>query len=321
MLINIFEALEKTSSFDVKKDAVIMNGDANKRIPALREIILSITGAVSEVQGNNVVEILCEAFSDYIKSYPAPNAYKEKLWKNFCAWVKRISLHYELDYDEDYITENLICPVQKNAVIEIIKMLHVYDEKAKGISKSEIVSELQESIGERSVKDIINRLSIDGLKRDKSAKPIVIAGQTVSLNIKHRDLVDNYTEKNSRNRYFYSTSTVNPIFMQLNVSQVYLLLHGLARSYMEEERQMAISSGMEIWSQLSQYTQQRIRIVYFDPGNKQYDKDLEEFIQIIEDELNDTELHTYVTERQLLDSGDLSDREEVMIRDKLHYGL
>lgn len=319
MVINIFEALENTSGFDATKCDVILNGDENKRIPALKEIVLSLTGSVSEVRSDNLVSILCEAFSDYIKSYPAPCSYKVKLWKIFNKWLGTIISCYKLNPDKNYIEENLFCPIQQNAVIEIIKMLHVHDKEAKGIRKSEIVSELHESIGERSVKDIINRLSVDGLRRNKSAKPIVIAGQTVSLNIKHRDCFDDYTENDSRNRYFYSTSTVNPIFMQLNISQVYVLLHGLARSYMDEERQMAISSGMEIWSQLSKYTQQRIRTVYFDPINELYDKDLDEFVQIIEDELNDAELHTYVTERQLLDSGELSSSEERMIEDKLRY--
>ena len=321
MLVNIFEALKSTSVYKQEKFDVIMNGNESKRIPALRGILLSISSSVTEADSDRLIEILCEAFSDYIKAYPAPNAYRKKLWEHFIIWIKKIACIYGLNYDEDYISENLVCPVQKNSVIEIIKMLHVYDEDTIGISKSEIVNGLRESIGERSVKDIINRLSIDGLKRDKSAKPIVIAGQTVSLNIKHRDLFDNYTEKNSRNRYFYSTSTVNPIFMQLNVSQVYLLLHGLAHSYMEEERQMAISSGMEIWSQLSQYTQQRIRIVYFNPKNTLYDKDLDEFIQIVEDEMKDDELHTYVTERQLIDSGELSLVEECMMEEKLQYRM
>lgn len=321
MLINIFDVLKNTSVYEPEMYDVIMNGDVHKRIPALRRIIKSITGSVSEMDSDKLVEILCEAFSDYIKAYPAPNAYREKIWKRFIKWIKNVIRFYGLNYDEDYISENLVCPVQKNSVIEIIKMLHVYDEETIGISKSEIVNGLQESIGERSVKDIINRLSIDGLKRDKSAKPIVIAGQTVSLNIKHRDRLDDYTEKNSRSRYFYSTSTVNPIFMQLNISQVYLILHGLARTYMEEERQMAISSGMEIWSQLSQYTQQRIRIVYFNPKNTLYDKDLDEFIQIVEDEMKDDALHTYVTERQLIDSGELSTEEEWMLEEKLQYRM
>lgn len=321
MVVNIFEALKETSVFESEKFEVIMNGDAKKRIPSLRDTVMSVTCGVAEIEDENLVEILCEVFSDYIRTYPAPNVYREKLWKLFILWIQRIAVYCRLNYDPDYVTENFVSPVQKNAVIEIIKMLHVYDEERKGITKSQIVDRLRETIGERSVKDIINRLSLDGKKKDKSVKPIVIAGQNVSLNIRHRDCFDYYTDKNSRSRYFYSTSTVNPVFMQLNVSQVYLLLHGLALSYMEEEYQMAISSGMEIWSQLSGYTQQRIREVYFNSGNEHYDRNLDEFIQIIEDELKDTELHTYVTERQLLDSGELSLAEENMLEEKLRYRM
>ncbi len=74
---------------------------------------------------------------------------------------------------------------------------------------------------------------------------------------------------------------------------------------------MSISMGVEIWSQLSNYTKDRIRLVY---ASK--DEEFSDFLNILDDEFK-LSVHAFHSEREQLEEGDLSDYERNEIERKL----
>lgn len=313
--MNLLRILEATILEPHSKFNRYLYGDAENRIPSLSELVIENNLGEQNTDSGEVIEIIEMGMSDFIRRYPANNAYRKKIWDDFVSWVKEICKYIHVEYDEDKLSENMPSPVMKDATIELIKCLHVYKgDEQKGCSKADIIEKLGFSIGERSVKDLINRLDANNQENTKNP-PVVIAGQTIEIDIIHNDVYDK--EEKRRNRFFSAKSTVNPLFLQLNVAQVYVLLVGLSKSYWENEKNMAIGIGMEIWSQLSEYTKERIEKVYLTEESDLYDNELKEFINTINEEISDATLHTYLTESDYIESREISLREEKELIQKM----
>ena len=108
-------------------------------------------------------------------------------------------------------------------------------------------------------------------------------------------------------------STVNPIFLQFNISQVFSLLNGCKLSYVGEGRNMALYTAMEIWDQLSPYTKGKIKSFYCN----RY-PDFAEFISDVEAEIASSDLHAYVSEREQMEDMDLKNDEINETYDKIN---
>lgn len=305
MKYRIKEVLEKTGHLSNGEYYLFLDDSNERKGPSLLEYVMAETGGKESIEASEVFESILSAMSYFMDDYSAPNIYRQKLWNRFLGWLRNIALELKIEFDEDMICQIMPRPFVGDKTIEIIKDLHY---SPQGLSKAQIADKYR--ISERTVKELLNRL-------DKNVKgsELYIAGQRVGINIKHKDVCDIYNEQgSSRYRFFSAASTVNPIFLQMNIAQVHSLINGLKCSYYHEERDMSIASAVEIWSQLSDYTRNRIRLVY-----AQNDNELAQFLDIVEDELDSFHLHTYVSERDILSENILSDYEQNEIMNKLRY--
>ena len=87
-------------------------------------------------------------------------------------------------------------------------------------------------------------------------EPWTLCGQRVSTDVKIR--------KDGRKRYTYTPDTLNPIVMQLNITQAAYLLKSLGIAYDSRcyGNELSADLAYGIWSQLSPYAKKRIREAY-----------------------------------------------------------
>lgn len=291
------------SYYSEEETDYFLEGDTERNIPSLLEYVYEETGGINEVESKEAWESILSAMGFYIDDYPATNAYRQKIWERFNVWLYNIAFELEQKYDETFICQIMPKPIIGDLDIEIMKDLHY---SKTGVSKKRLAQKYH--VSERTVKETLNKLD----RNDKTSE-LRIAGQKVSIDLKYEDTCDGpeYWAQGRRYRYFHSASTINPIFLQLNIAEVHSLINGLKCSYYQEERDMSISTGVEIWSQLSEYTKDRIRLVY---ATK--DEELSDFLMILDDELQ-MSTHAFHSEREQLNEQDLSDYERDEIERKL----
>ena len=151
--------------------------------------------------------------------------------------------------------------------VDLIKQLH-----PKGITKDELCDRYKASFHtensqnqKRSVMKMLARLS------DRK-NPCYIGDQPVFLEIRHHD--DRCEEPDEKSgemkpvgqavRRYYTENTLNPIILQANVMQTGTLLEALGYLYYQAplEASIALGLGVDIWNQLSEYCQDRLRTHY-----------------------------------------------------------
>lgn len=305
---NIYEFLQDTID-DNEKYRLYLEGDDT--FPSLIEIIRNEYINQISFSADDAWECITNCMEYYLDSCELSIVYKKKVWKDLSAWLRIIAydLGINIDYSENGFIEN---PSSNDPAIEIIKELHYYKNKGnaqpatgKGVTKEKLSNRLK--VSEKTVKDIINKLD-----KNHHSSELRIAGQKVLLDV---DSVYFYDEEAGvRNRYFSSKSTVNPVFLQFNISQIFTLLNGCKLSYEAEERNSALYTAMEIWDQLSSYSKDRIKSFYCN----RY-PDFAEFISDVESEIESSEVHMYVSDREQIEDMDLNNAEIDEIIDKLNY--
>ncbi len=259
---------------------------------------------------SELIKGVLSAMSSYVRSRPSGAVRKQKIWDQFAIWIKNLAEELCVPLEKDVISSEMPEPYVEDPYIRMTKALHYVKRmdavKYPAMTRDGLAESLQMS--PQTVKEMINALD-----QSKPEKVVRIAGQKVELDIRHKDLFDENT--GSRKRFFYAASTVNPIFLQLNVAEVNALLYGLMRSYFQDERNMSLLLAAEIWSQLSDYTRIRFRKIYLDPEHGS--KEFREFLYTVIDESASLDLCRYRTERELLYEGDLSDKEIDELKQKL----
>lgn len=305
---NIYEFLQDTTD-DNEKYMLYLEGDDT--LPSLAEIIKEEYKNQCSFSADEAWECITNCMEYYLDSCELSIVYKKKIWKDLSAWLRIIAydLDINIDYSENDFIEN---PSSNDPAIEIIKELHYYKNKGnvqtaagKGVTKEKLSNRLK--VSEKTVKDIINKLD-----KNYHSSELRIAGQKVLLDV---DSVYFYDEEAGvRNRYFSSKSTLNPVFLQFNISQIFTLLNGCKLSYEAEERNMALYTAMEIWDQLSSYTKGRIKAFYC----YKY-PDFADFISDVEAEIESSEVHMYVSDREQIEDMDLNKAEIDEITAKLNY--
>ena len=128
----------------------------------------------------------------------------------------------------------------------------------------------------------------DGLTRDE----LSIGGQEVSVKI-DEILSDDKGDKKKR---FRTLNTVHPIVLQENLMEAGILLQSLSRNYFASGSQISRRIALNIWYQLSDYAQDRIKkyIAVDDP-------DLKDLIAEFEDDTPDQRMaEGFNSEREML---------------------
>ena len=172
-------------------------------------------------------------FEDYIMSYAASPAYKERVVRPFIIeWIKRIA-----DYFGEQVTESEdFFPhfIRTDKTVELLKLL----QAREGISKSKLQEEL--GVGYKTVQNDLRALSPSLGKVDQELK---IGGHVIRVDIKEKRLSDNSKE-------YHSPNTVNPLILFPNVMMTGKLLQSLAQ---DTESDVAQYIGADIWIQLTEY--------------------------------------------------------------------
>ena len=289
---NILEILENSADENERYMAYLrgING-----FPSLSEIIKEEYNNTPEFNKTEAVDCILTCIGYFLDDCSGfTMGQKNKISKDLQRWLDNVT--YDLGLPNINIHDTDSNHVIDDPEIEIIKALHVYkNSPIKGITKKELADNLE--ISEKTVKDIINKL--DNKQRSSSLR---IAGQKVTLKLK--ESYTTATSNGNRFKVFSSESTVNPIFLQFNISQVFSLLNGCKLSYVGEGRNMALYTAMEIWDQLSPYTKGRIKSFYCN----RY-PDFAEFISDVEAEIASSDLHAYVSEREQMEYMDLKNDE------------
>ena len=299
---NILEILENSADENERYMAYLrgING-----FPSLSEIIKEEYNNTPEFNKTEAVDCILTCIGYFLDDCSGfTMGQKNKISKDLQRWLDNVT--YDLGLPNINIHDSDSNHVIDDPEIEIIKALHVYkNSPIKGITKKELADNLE--ISEKTVKDIINKL--DNKQRSSSLR---IAGQKVTLKLK--ESYTTATSNGNRFKVFSSESTVNPIFLQFNISQVFSLLNGCKLSYVGEGRNMALYTAMEIWDQLSPYTKGRIKSFYCN----RY-PDFAEFISDVEAEIASSDLHAYVSEREQMEDMDLKNDEINETYDKINY--
>ena len=299
---NILEILENSADENERYMAYLrgING-----FPSLSEIIKEEYNNTPEFNKTEAVDCILTCIGYFLDDCSGfTMGQKNKISKDLQRWLDNVT--YDLGLPNINIHDTDSNHVIDDPEIEIIKALHVYkNSPIKGITKKELADNLE--ISEKTVKDIINKL--DNKQRSSSLR---IAGQKVTLKLK--ESYTTATSNGNRFKVFSSESTVNPIFLQFNISQVFSLLNGCKLSYVGEGRNMALYTAMEIWDQLSPYTKGKIKSFYCN----RY-PDFAEFISDVEAEIASSDLHAYVSEREQMEYMDLKNDEINETYDKINY--
>lgn len=298
---NILEILENSADENERYMAYLrgING-----FPSLSEIIKEEYNNTPEFNKTEAVDCILTCIGYFLDDCSGfTMGQKNKISKDLQRWLDNVT--YDLGLPNINIHDTDSNHVIDDPEIEIIKALHVYkNSPIKGITKKELADNLE--ISEKTVKDIINKL--DNKQRSSSLR---IAGQKVTLKLK--ESYTTATSNGNRFKVFSSESTVNPIFLQFNISQVFSLLNGCKLSYVGEGRNMALYTAMEIWDQLSPYTKGKIKSFYCN----RY-PDFAEFISDVEAEIASSDLHAYVSEREQMEDMDLKNDEINETYDKIN---
>lgn len=296
--MDIRKVLEET--FPVKNGYdFVMDDNARLEMDALYDEILRETNGAVELSDDKAWDSIVNGMDYYLHDLQAPIIQKQRIWEIFMQWLKNIAAESGILFDEQEISEVIPRPMEVNYIIEMIKKLHFSN---RGCTKEELAEEY--GVSERTVKDTINKLNkgING--------GIRIAGQKIDYSIQEKYIYDE-KDKVTR-RHFSGKSTMNPVFLQLNIAQVHSLLNGLKLSYYTEARNMAISSGVDIWSQLSEYTKKRIKVVY-----GAMDKELLQYLDCVEEAIAESPFALFRTEREQIREEDLTLEEIEELNQKL----
>ena len=214
-------------------------------------------------------------FEDYLMSYAASPAYKERVIRPFLVeWIERIASFFgeQMIESEDFLPHF----IRNDKTVELLKLL----QQREGISKSKLQQEL--GVGYRTVQNDLRALSPSLGKVDQELK---IGGHVIHVDVKEKRLTDNQ-------KIYHSPNTVNPLILFPNVMMTGKLLQSLAQ---DTESDVAQYIGADIWIQLTEYYKERIRSVY-----AKRDEQLTDFLDMIEYRISHGHVFGFLTERDMV---------------------
>ena len=214
-------------------------------------------------------------FEDYLMSYAASPAYKERVIRPFLVeWIERIASFFgeQMIESEDYFPHF----IRTDKTVELLKLL----QPREGISKSKLQEEL--GVGYKTVQNDLRALSPSLGKADQELK---IGGHVIRVDVKEKRLTDNQ-------KIYHSPNTVNPLILFPNVMMTGKLLQSLAQ---DTESDVAQYIGADIWVQLTEYYKERIRSVY-----AERDEQLTDYLDMIEYRIRHGHVFGFLAEREMV---------------------
>ena len=233
------------------------------------------------------------AMSDYIRSYHAPAAAKQRLYYDVYSLCEYLGqLHNITGYADSL--NSLQAPVTDDITIALIKHLH----KREGITKEEFAEKYQ--VDKKTVQSRMQSLS-----GNPKYKPTRIAGHMVYVPVEPTSS----ERKRDEDQRYYTPNTMNPLILQLNTTQVAALLQSFYYSN-KEGNIIPMDLAIDVWCQLSDYTKDRIKVIFC-----KNDSAFAEFIEDVDSESQSLD-YRFMTEAEMLDDRDLGSREQLCIAEK-----
>lgn len=280
-----YTLLSSTAGEDRYAKSMLSPGDDE------RSIMKSIESACADVvirTNDDLAKAIAEGMADYLRSYPAPASYKQILWDSCNSWYQRITKKLNVDAASTFEDE-LPRPVAKDMGVDLIKALH--DENGK--SKKKLSVEL--GVGEKTIQTELRALDPTLRNKGERIRPLRIAGQEMHPKIEFR-LQAREDNPRAVERVYYMKNRLHPIALQLNTQEAATLLLALFRMNEDTGSLLSREMALDIWCQLSNYGQCRIREKY---GSN--DREFNAFLDEIEEELGAARLVTFRTEEQQRD--------------------
>lgn len=300
------EMLERTNVFQKPADSFLYHLGPDHEV-SLLSLIKSHPGignrrmsSDQRLGGRKNNEVCYKAISDalisYVKSYPAPSSYKSRLRDKFVLWLEAIRKEYHLSKERCSVPEELYpAEGEKDTVVMLLKSL----QARGGITKKELKDNL--GISSRAILKDMCKLDpslgkTDPYTSQSDTQPFYLGGQRVTAKIRA------VKKPGSREHSYMTVNTVHPLILQENLMQAGTLLLALARNWRDYDSNLSQYIGTDIWFQLTEYAQERIRKVFI-PA----DPIMAEFLNYIESAIPDDKfLQLYRTEREMMHSPDYS---------------
>ncbi len=283
------KVLRENGTFDDETYNRIINGHGWGDKKSLSFVIEKAMGEYADNKIGKVDEGLIEdilyGMNEYIRRYRAIPSFKQKIWNLFNEWITSISQKYGISNIDELVADIMIKPVEEDPYVTIIKELHGFK------SKAEIADKL--CVSHKTIQNKLHLLdpSLNQESNDKESKSTKkrdvprFGGQLMQVEIEYEDKEiprkDNPAKIEKKVREYNTSETLNPVALQLNVTQVGIILKGLQLTYDAEVSDNSLNMAMNVWSQLSPYCQKRIKEFYHPE-----DKDFHIFIKCIEDTEN-----------------------------------
>ncbi len=265
---------------------------------------------------SSLVEDIAYAMDYYIRGYKSIPVFKQKIWDQFHEWLLCIINKYNLEDDADIILGIMEKPVVEDTIVSVVKAIH------EARSKKEISEMLH--VSDKTVQNALHLLDpsldqepgqkVSSKMREKRNTPR-FGGQIMQVKIQTED-VDEYSntdlsKKERRVRKYKTEDSLSPVALQMNVTQVGILLKGLQMQFYTSVNYQSIALAVNIWSQLSSHCKSRLKEHYHPE-----DEDLHSFFELIE--VNE-EGKPYITEKEMFEDEDGSINNQLNLVDKNKY--
>lgn len=283
-IAKIRSLLSETIDGDKAAQSMLFHGENQGFVDAVIEAC-----HMSEIRTNTeAVRAIASGMGDYVRRYPAPPSYKQRLWDSCDSWIRRIADKLGVEAGTAFEDE-LPRPVARDIGVDLIKALH--DEKGK--TKEELAEKL--NVGIKTIQTELRALDPSLRKSGPKIRPLRIAGQEMhpKIEVKSEAREDN---PHAVERKFYMKNRLHPIALQLNTQEAATLLLSLFRMNEDTGSLLSREMAIDVWCQLSDYGQSRIQEKY---GAK--DREFNAFLDEIKEELGANRLVTFHTEEQQRD--------------------
>lgn len=242
----------------------------------------------------DLVADILYAMNLYILGYRAVPAFKQKLYVRCKEWIVCVAKYYNISDVDILINEEVVEPIKEDPMVAFVKALHAFDIESAP-SKYAIANEL--GVDERTIRNRINLIDPEWNKpsSSKEKKSVDIAslprfgGQLLQVS------VESGTEK--RVRKYYTPETLHPVALQMNVTQVGIVLKGLQLANDMDVSDNSMDLAINVWTQLSLYCQKRLK-EYYHPDDISFHSFIDSVDEISKDEVND---HYFKTEIEMFE--------------------
>ena len=286
--------LEAGCPFRSERAATVI---CNIREYAIAELVDETDSAYSDMQ---LLHSICAGMGRYLQSYQAQPVFKQRLREKLLLWLHEIEKVYHLSIEDPSAEWPL--PIQQHSGVEMVKLLHA----RTGITKTELAEKM--GVSKKTIQNDLRRLDTTLYQGDALTpfEPLRLGGHEMHIKIRAENVAGSHGDQ----RYM-TPNTLHPLVFQLNVTQVGAMLLALQQSYDNGiYGTYCLETALDLWCQLSEYCKDRIESVF-----ASHNPDLQAFLEIINDELNNDRYPIFRAEREML--AEASESEQLLFACKV----